>query len=367
MEDTAEQEVEEAAAGLPAKLETLKDSVKRLNRGPADVVAIDVGTSGIKAVRMRRASGGAIVTGAEMLPVPEIQPAEEAEEDLEEPPIPPISLSSELRARHAVLCTTAGDSIIKLLSFPGAFSQESEAQIVASLGIGDDDDYRIGYKVVTMGQGRSESSVLAVAMPDDAARLPLGLVASGLPVPFSVEISGLAAMSAFLNGPGADTADEFVGAIDFGATVSFFSLFNEGKLVLIRKFNFGMDPLVAKVQELLTVDNETARNILTDGSFDLSQPISEIMEPFIKQLIISRDFVERRYNGNVGRLFLSGGAVGSRDWVSELQAAFGMDVTVWNPFDIVTVDDGVDLSRFEGQESRFTAAIGAGLATFEET
>jgi len=364
MEDTAELEVEKAALGFPAKLAKLKDLFKRLNRGPTELVAIDVGTSGIKAVRMRKTAGGAEVSGADILPMPQ---AESADEEETEVATPQLSLPPELKARHAVLCTTAADSIVKLLSFPGAFNEQTEAQIVTSLGIEDEDAFRVGYEVVMMGQGRSESVVLAVAMPNAAARAPLALVASGLPVPYSVEISGLCAMNAFLAGPGAETMGEFVGAIEFGATVSFFALFKEGRLVLIRKFNFGMDPLIAKVRDLLTVDTETARNILTDGSFDLSQPIGEIMQPFIKQLVISRDFVERRYNGSVTQLFLSGGAVGSQDWVTELQNAFGLDVNIWNPFDVVSVDDSVDLGRFAGQESRFAAAIGAGLATFEDT
>ena len=65
-------------------------------------------------------------------------------------------------------------------------------------------------------------------------------------------------------------------------------------------------------------------------------------------------------------IFLSGGITTSRDWVNELQSAFGMQMTLWNPFDVVSVADHVDLAELEGQESRFTAAVGAALGTFEE-
>ena len=174
-------------------------------------------------------------------------------------------------------------------------------------------------------------------------------------------------MTAFLHGPGARHATESVGSVDCGARVSYFSLYVKNRLALVRKFNVGTDAILDRVQTTLGVDRDTARGILTDGSFDLSQTIAEIMDPFVKQLIISREFVERRYNSAVSAIYLSGGVGGSRDWVTELQSAFGLDVQTWNPFDCVMMPEGVYPAELVGQEFRFTAAIGAAMGTFEDT
>ena len=55
----------------------------------------------------------------------------------------------------------------------------------------------------------------------------------------------------------------------------------------------------------------SAQQILFDGSFDISQPIAEVMGPFEKQLIVSRDFVERRENCRINKIYAAGGAAGA--------------------------------------------------------
>jgi Tfp pilus assembly PilM family ATPase len=105
---------------------------------------------------------------------------------------------------------------------------------------------------------------------------------------------------------------------------------------------------------------------MESGSFDISQAVSEVMEPFNKQLVISRDFVERRENCRIGHLFACGGMAGSRDWVADVQSATGMDVSAWNPFEGYAAADGAVPEELAGQESRFAAAVGSCLASFEE-
>ena len=362
--DTETPQEDEAASSN--KIKSLKDLVQKLNRGPSEVVSLDIGTTGIKAVRMRKTGDGAHVTGVGLLPPVEL--SNESGRKNGDPPDPePLQLPPHLKARHATLTISAEDAIIKLLSLPGRFTDTTESQIISSMGVEDESTYRVGYKVISEGRGRSESVVLAVALPNMSATYPLRLLPAGLPAPYSIEVAGLAAMSAFLHGPAMDLGEETIGAIDFGARVSFFAIFEKSRLVLIRKFNFGTEPVLEKIQALLCVDRETAQGVLSDGSFDLAQPIAEIMESFVKQLVISRDFVERRYNCSLSGLYASGGAVGSRDWLTELENAFGLEITPWNPFTGVSIEKTVDMAAIAGQESRFAAAVGAGLATFEDT
>jgi Tfp pilus assembly PilM family ATPase len=339
----------------------VRDWVRKFNRGPADLLGVDVGSSGIKLVRMRKTSPVPTLVAAGILPPLELP------SDAEVVEISPLAVPAPLRARHVSLALTGENALIKLMSFPGNFSAGSEHQIVAGLGIEDAEAYRVGYKVVAEGHGRSETRLLATALPFDDAAIALALFPIGLPAPFSLEVAGLATLTTFLHGPARAHAEESVATLDLGARISYFSIFNRNRLLLLRKFPFGMDAMIDRVQHLFGLDADTARGALSAGAIDLSQMLAELMEPFLKQLIISRDFVERRYGGALAALYVCGAAASSKDWIAILRTAFGMDPRNWNPLADVVVADGALPPALAGQEHRLSAAVGACLGAFEDT
>ncbi len=342
-------------------IDKLKGLASNLKRTPTDVLGLDVGTSGTKAVRMKQTGDGPAFVSAAILPAIALpQSSGDAVAG-----VPALELPADLTARHAAIAVTGINSVVKLLSFParGDIEEEIESKIIDSIGVENPDDYRIGYKVVSEGRGKAEARALIAAEPDAEAAAACMLFPAGLPVPHSVEIAGLAAVSAFLAGPAADNADDAIGMVEFGARVSFFTMFLKSTPVLMRKFDAGSDLILEKVQESLGVDRTTAQGILADGSFDISQQISEVMDGFVKQSIVSRDFVERREHCRVSKVFVSGGVTTSRDWMLEMKSAFGFDMDTWNPFDLLKMDGHEFPSELAGHEARFSAAIGAGLAT----
>ena len=276
-----------------------------------------------------------------------------------------IPLPPRLKAPYTSLAVTGPTATVKLLSIPGRFDGSAEDRLVQSLGLHDPSEYRISYKVITEGHGRSESRVLAAALPNAEAEEALSLFPYGLPAPFSLELAGLADMSAFLAGPGAKHTSEAVGALHFGLNTTTFCLFCNAQPALIRRFDFGTASILERVQHRLGVDMETAEGILCDGSFDISQVISEVMAPVIKQLVVSRGFVERRENCSVAALYAGGALVQSRDALREIREAMDMDVQGWDPLDYVNPTKDAVPDELADQGWRFSAAIGAAIASLE--
>jgi Ethanolamine utilization protein EutJ (predicted chaperonin) len=361
----------------------LKELMARFKTVPNDLVGIDVGATSMKVVRMKKVNDQITVTGVDILaapklPVPQVpaaeaktegadpKPAEGSGAEAALPKVEPVVLPAKLKGKYVSLAVTGASSVIKLHSFPGAFDAAAEDKVINAMGLDDPGSYRIGYKVITEGHGKSESKVLGVALPEaESVIFPL-MFPHGIPAPFSLEVSGLACLSSFLHSAGAAVENEAVGVIDFGTSVTTFALFSKGVLVLIRRFDFGTDAVCEKVQEMLGVDKETAQGIINDGAFDVSQAVSDVMEQLNKQIIVSRDFVERRENCHVTKMFVSGGLVMSRNSLDELRASLGLEVASWNPFEGLTVAPDAIAENVKGQEWRFTAAVGACLATFEE-
>ena len=270
----------------------IKQFVDRFNRHRNEVVGIDIGASGIKIVHLKRTGQGIALVAADVITPPGETQA--------------FELPKTMTPRYAALCFSEKRAVVKLLSLPGQVTEESgmDAQIHEHMGL-DDKEYRIGYKTISEGRARTETKLLSVAMPEESIGPILAHFETGLPVPVSIEVSGIAALTAFLQGAGQAHGKEAVGVIEFGAQATFFALFNRENLALLRKFDFGNDTIIDKIQQSLGVDADTARGIASDGSFDISQAVSEVLDPFFRQVVISRDFIERRDQCNVAKIYVS--------------------------------------------------------------
>ncbi|MFC1496931.1 hypothetical protein ACFLS1_00470 [Verrucomicrobiota bacterium] len=342
-------------------MKSLKELIDHFKRGPSDLVGIETRNDGTRVVRMRKNDEELSVISADTLPPVNIPEESEAVSPA------PLDLPGKLKAKYASIAISSKNATVKLLSFPGRFDAEAEAKVVDSLGLEKPDDFRIGYKLISEGKGKSESKVLAVAVPEIQAQSAVMLLSHGRPAPFSLEISGLAAMTAFSRSPKIHKENESVGAIYFEESTTTFVIFHKRLPALVRTFDIGTNTILDKVQETLGVDKDTAQGIIADGAFDISQAVSKIMGPLVKQLIVSRDFVERRENCHVAKIYASGGLIVSRDSLNEMQQSLGIDIDFWNPFDGLNMAPNAYPESLSGQEWQFSAAVGACLATFEES
>lgn len=333
-----------------------------MKRGPTDVVGLDIGSTSVHAVRMRKNGDTLTVTAIDILEIP----PSDREDDTAAPP--PLHLPSAIRARYASLVVETSPATVRLLTLPGKGEADLDERVIENLGLENPDDFRISYNLLTDGGARSETRVVAVAYPEALAEATINMLPNtGTPAPFSLELAGLATMTAFMNGPVAARENDTLGLIAFGETSCLFAFFSGGTPVLIRKLDHGTNTLLEKVQSTLGVDRQTALGIISDGSFDISPAAKEVMQPLVRQLVVSRDFVERRENCKVSAIYLAGGLAASRDAQNEVRHAIGIDVESWDPFSGLTIAPDAVPETCAGQEWRFSAAVGACMATFEES
>lgn len=339
-------------------MKKLTDFFGFFRRNYSDILGMDVGASGTKVVRLSRTGAQVKVTGVDILPAMSVATANGTAPA-------PLVLPKPLKSRYVALATSSQGAQVKLLTVPAHSDKTIDVQVNELMGFGGEggggDDIRVGYERVQ--ETRTEVRILAVVLPDAAARGMCSLFPEGtIPAPCSVEVSGLASMTAFLQGPGAQHLEDCVAVIDFGAAVTVIALFNKGSMVLVRKLDFGAVNILKKLQDSLGVDQDVAVGILSDGSFDVSKIFHQSMESFLQQLTISLDFVERRENVHVEKLYVCGGGAMLRLWSQEVENATGRKPILWNPFEGMALQPGVYPDRLKGQEGRFTAAIGAALA-----
>ncbi|MEI6787729.1 MAG: pilus assembly protein PilM [bacterium] len=335
----------------------LSELIKVFKRNYSDVLGVDVGSSATKVVRIKRINGNPTLVAADILPAIVLS---------SQGAVPSFSsqLPKGLKSRYVALATSGSGSIIKLLTFPPHIEKSMDDQVGELMGLGNNSDFRVAYELIQ--ETRAESRVLAVGLPNPIAHALSGLFPEGVPAPCSIEVSGLASLTAYQRGPGTLHTDDCVAMIDFGAAVTLVSFFFKGSLVLIRKFDFGAVNILKKLQDNLGVDQDVAAGILNDGSFDVSRIMHQAMEHFLQQLTIAWDYVERRENTRIAKLYATGGGVSLRLWRQEVETTTGQLPVIWNPFEALVIQAGAFPDRLKGQEGRFSAAVGAVLGMLRQ-
>lgn len=330
-------------------------------KSPQDLVALDLGTSGIKAVRIKRLNGVLTLMGADVLPPISVEGSDGSGRDKRKLQLPPALL-----ANYAALAFSGHKAVVRVITLPGHAENPEETEKAIRDHVGLDQSFRVASVASPLPKSKNETRMLALAIPEADAESVLSLVAEGAPAPFSLEVSGVAALNAALMGPVSKHPTDAVIAIECGAQISMLAVFNRGVLVLARKLEVGGQTLIQHIQRQFSVDADMAMSILSQGAIDISGSVKQVIDPFLRQLTISRDFVERQENCRIHAAYISGGMSLTESWTREISRATGMKIQSWNPFEGLSQQPGAFPDRLKGQESRFAAAMGAAFGVLKE-
>ncbi len=339
----------------------MKEKVKKvLEKSPArrravDMLGVDFSTTATKVVRLKKTKDEIHLVGVDLLPAVDFSVAAQR-----------VELPRNLAAHYASLAYSGPDSIIRMVNAP-----LSKDEIILHEGklrelLNVKDDYRVSSRLIKKGQGRQDSNFLAAAIPSDDVEFLLNLFPAGPPAPASVEVAGLSFISAFLNARSDEAENGAVCLIEAGESGSNFAFLNKGKVVLVGKFDSGGAKMRDRVAEDLGLDAELAATIIADRSINISTVVLDVMTPFLKQLSISKDFIERHQSCQVSKIYVSGGVSLLSHWTEMVEQYLHTAVVQWDPFENIQCDPELFPSEIAQQAPRFAAAVGAALGGLEE-
>ena len=301
-------------------------------------------------VRLKKTIHGVALTGIDLLPPVDFNSA----------PVP-IQIPRSLNANYACLSYTAPEATIRVINTPLRADQSlpSDAELKELLSVTD--DFRVASMLLRSGKARQAASLLAAAVPHKKVSFMLNMFQSGPPAAASLEVAGLATIAAFLHSRGEECADEPVCLIDTGETMSTFAFLRGSTVLLVGKQSFGCRVLRDKICQDLEVDNELAMSILRDRSISISSSLASVLLPFIKQISISKDFVERHEKCLIRKIYISGGLSLLPNWDHEIGDRLNSSVLRWSPLENIQTNHVQLSEEISAQATRFTAAIGAAL------
>jgi len=325
-----------------------------------DVVGIDVGTTATRVVRVQNVGGTATLMAADLMPAFQL-PAADAKGDFRPEP---LILPKALRGVYAAVTINTPQVSIRLLTVPGTQEKVEQLNFPELLGVTDGAEYRIGYEILT-AEMRGEQMVLATGVPETQARWAAALLPRGLPAPCSLQVAGVSALSGFGYDLTRRLGEGGALLVQIGTEVTNVAGFYKGRLALFRQCSIGSQVIVKGVRDRFGIEADLVPGILEDGMIDASEIVAGAIEPFLRQLVLAREFVERKRACRVEHVLLCGSLMGSRHWSTHIEQAMGIQANVWNPLAMLPVAPHALAKCVQGKECRFAAAVGAALAIME--
>jgi Tfp pilus assembly PilM family ATPase len=329
-------------------METVKTD-KKSKRKITEALGIDLGNTSVKVVRIKKSGNSFSLIEADVMETVDWQSNGEVR----------LNLDKKLITPYAAICYGGVDSVIRYVDFPAKLSgRVMDNRLRKQLGVNG--DYRLSSCIALEGKGGDDNKVIAVSVPLQDTQKIRRLLPGARPTLVSIEISGLSALHTFENTEVVKKAEDAVCYIECGAEVTVVSFFYQGRIALTRKFEYGGSELVSRIRELLNFEQDAALATIFDDPQPLNASKGNPMGPFLKQLTISRHYIERSEQCKIGKVYASGGLSYSPYWTEQIARTLETEVEVWNPF---TANGVTSYPRgVKGVESMFAPAVGAALA-----
>jgi type IV pilus assembly protein PilM len=341
-------------------------------------VGVDIGSSGVKAVALKRGRAGWSLVAAGEAPLPDgsMQDGAATEPIAVSAAVSQLLDSLKMRRARVASALSGHAVIVKRLSLPSmsqaelndAIPWEAEQYIPFDLS-----EVQLDYQVVNSGTDAAKSGldVLLVAAKKDRIDDRAGVIAQTGRRPAVLDIEAFALANAYqMNYP--ERTDPLAALIHIGRGITIVCLLERGEPIFTRDISIGghvhVDALLRDLGPA-GVDEATAKKIL-QGQFpnDVNaDQVAGILREASAQLVLevrkTVDFyratapVER-----LTRIVLSGGAWEAVGLVDLLASEFGAPVDVFDPFRRVTRS-----SRAIGADVAGPAyAVAVGLAMRQE-
>jgi type IV pilus assembly protein PilM len=315
------------------------------------MVGLDIGSSTVKAVVLRRGRGGWSLVAAGEAPLPEgsVHDGTAAEPTAVSETVSQLLDSLRLRRARVVAALSGHAVIVKRLSLPAmsqaelneAIPWEAEQYIPFDLS-----DVQLDYQVVNGGDAAKNTlDVLLVAAKKDRIDDRTAIVAQSGRKPVILDIEAFALANAYqMNYP--ERADALSALVHVGKGVTIVCLLEKGEPVFTRDISIGGQVHFEAVMRELGpsgVDDKAARRIL-HGQYPSEvspEQVSAVLREASAQLVLEVRKTVDFYRATapvekLSRVVLSGGAYQAVGLVDLLASEFGAPVDVFDPFRRVT-------------------------------
>jgi type IV pilus assembly protein PilM len=337
------------------------------------VVGLDIGSSAVKAIELKRSGKGFKVTaiGVEPLPPDSIVDGAIIDASVVTDAVRRLLQSSKFKAKDVAASLSGSSVIVKKISLPVmtdsdlAESIQWEAEQYIPFDI---QDVNLDYQILTPPAERNGTmDVMLVAAKKDKIADYTGVVSAVGKTPVIVDVDAFALQNAFeVNYP--EDQGKVVALVNAGASAININLVSGGASLFTRDVSIGGNSFTEAVQKELGLPFEGAedakRGRPVDGvrADDVGPVLQAVMENVLLEIERTFDFYKATAaNDRIDKVMVSGGTSLVEHFGAALRERLGTEVEVFDPFKSVPIDPAA-LKGANAADFAPVCAVAVGLA-----
>jgi len=345
--------------------------------GSKSIVGLDVGSSSIKAVELKKKGGQIEVAhlGVEPLTSDIVVDSMIVDSGTVSSAISKLFLDNQIKTKDVATAVSGHSVIVKKISLPSMSDQELADTIEkeAAQHIPFDlADVSLDYQILSDEVGSPQMDVLLVAVKKDKILNYTNVLSMAGRTPKIVDIDALALQNCYeynyQPAPG-----QVVALLNLGASVMNINIVKGTTPLFPRDVSVGGHQYTDSLQKELDLSFEDAEALklgrkVGTVSEDAKQPIlQQVTEIIVLEIQKTFDFFRASAAGeHIEKIYLAGGSSKVPGLMEALRQEFSMPVELLNPFQrVVPPADGLAAEMVEQNPGQMAVAVGLALRSFE--
>jgi type IV pilus assembly protein PilM len=345
--------------------------------GAKSIVGLDVGSSSIKAVELRKKGGQIEVAhlGLEPLSSDIVVDSMIVDSGTVSSAISKLFVDNQIKTKTVATAVSGHSVIVKKISLPSMSDAELADTIEkeAAQHIPFDlSDVSLDYQILSEEVGNPQMDVLLVAVKKDKILNYTNVLSMAGRAPTIVDIDALALQNCYeynyQPAPG-----QVVALLNLGASVMNINIVKGTTPLFPRDVSVGGHQYTDSLQKELDLTFDDAEsfklgNKVGTVSEDAKQPIlQQVTEIIVLEIQKTFDFFRASAAGeHIEKIYLAGGSSKVPGLVEALRQEFSMPVELLNPFQRVTPPtEGRAMELVEQNPGQMAVAVGLALRSFE--
>jgi type IV pilus assembly protein PilM len=339
-----------------------------LNLEETQVMGLDVGSSAVRLVQMRKDEGGYVVTAAGRV---EIANGTESDPEQKETnivrAISECLQSTAIQTRFAVCGICGPEVAVRYFNFPSLPQEEVqgavllEAEQVCPFNISDSAvDYQL------MPNGENKTCGVLVAATNKLIERKRQLTKQAALDCVLVDVDGLALLNCFNEYEKIETG-RTIAILNIGSSYTTLAIMGANASPFIRDIAYAGGTIVKEIASEMSISMKDAKKALIDGENPTGSQtkLGDSLEKVCKKLIVDvtetlRYYTAQEKSAVVEKIFVCGFEL-AKGFVEILDSRLPARTVLWNPFDKIPCD-GDQNCRDILQKHGPAMAVAAGLA-----
>jgi type IV pilus assembly protein PilM len=338
-----------------------------LNFEPSEVIGLDIGSSAVKSVILRKDGPGYTIAGAGLAEIAADRDHKSVVRAIRECfALTRLRSRNRLKTRLAVCGLSGPEVAVRDFEFSALADEDVEGAVLleaAQVCPFNAEQAAIDYQLIPNGNDKTQGVLVAATNMLITNKLQL-VKEAGLKCVL-MDIDGLALLNC-LNGLVDEQQRIGTAVLNVGGSYTTLAIMGEGDWPFIRDMNFAGDEILRQMAAGNDTAQETLRAMLFGDSPDSQTEVGDSLEKASAELIgdvseTLRFYAAQKKSTLVKRIFVCGGFARARGFVELLGRRLGTDVLLWNPLDSMRCGAS-DKSKNIYKTAGPAMAVAAGLA-----